>query len=133
MGTATKAKRTELTRAPRAARPDLARADSVDKATRARLEAEIDAALKRRPTSESKLGGALRALCPHSAALRGHVHDALEVLVRRRSFDRELYSACVRSLGECGDKRAPVAVKSALASDDAGGAATFAEIGRAHV
>lgn len=123
MGTATKAKRLE---SPRAARPDLARADSIDKATRARLEAEIDAALKRRPTSESKLGGALRALCPHSAALRGHVHDALEVLVRRRSFDRELYSACVRSLGECGDKRAPVAVKSALASDDAGGAATFA-------
>lgn len=119
-----RAKKAESSR--QSARPELARADAIDKATRARLEAELDGALKRRPTSEAKLGGALRALAPLSAALRGHVHDALETLVRRRSFDRDLYSACVRSLAESGDKRAPQILRAALASDDAGGAATFA-------
>ncbi len=121
-----RAKKAESSQAARSPRPELARADAIDKATRARLEVELDGALKRRPTSEAKLGGALRALAPLSAALRGHVHEALETLVRRRSFDRELYSACVRSLAESGDKRAPQILRSALASDDAGGAATFA-------
>ena len=53
-----KAKRIE----PLPRKPSVARAEIVDKATRGRFEAELDAALKRNPTSEVKLGGALRAV-----------------------------------------------------------------------
>src|SRR5208283_4526489 len=51
------------------ARPPLARADLLDKATRARFEEEIDGALKRRSTTENKLAGAVRAVAALSPAL----------------------------------------------------------------
>ena len=43
-------------------KPSVARAEIVDKATRGRFETELDSALKRKPASEQKLGGALRAV-----------------------------------------------------------------------
>src|SRR5258708_27004000 len=51
-------------------RPQLARAELLDKPARTRFEEEIDAALKRRPTSEAKLAGAVRAVACLSPALR---------------------------------------------------------------
>ena len=57
-----KAKRVESNVGLPARKPSVARADLVDKATRARFEAELDAALKRKPTNEVKLAGALRAV-----------------------------------------------------------------------
>ena len=51
---ATQAGKLKVTTARKAA-PQLARAEIVDKATRARFEAEIDAALKRRRAGEAKL------------------------------------------------------------------------------
>jgi len=63
-----------------------------------RFEEELDAALKRRSTSEAKLAGALRAVAPLSPALRASMAEVLSVMLRRKSFDRELYSlACARS------------------------------------
>ncbi len=112
--------------ASRAGRPELARADMIDKGTRARILAEVDAALKRRPASEAKLSGAFHALAQKSAALRNGAADAADVLVRRRSFDRDLYSASVRALAEVADRRAPALLVAALASDEAGGSATLA-------
>jgi hypothetical protein len=103
----------------------LARAEIVDKATRGRLESELDAALKRRPSGEAKLAGALRAIAPLSAALRASMAEALSVMLRRKSFDRELYGACMRSIAEAEDRQATTLIKTALASDDAGGAAAL--------
>ncbi|MGH7438562.1 MAG: hypothetical protein ACRENE_22980, partial [Polyangiaceae bacterium] len=62
-------------------RPQLARAELLDKALRVRLEDEIDAALKRRPTSEGKLAGALRAIAPLSPALRASLGEATAVML----------------------------------------------------
>jgi hypothetical protein len=104
---------------------NLARADLLGKVARARFEEEIDAALKRRPTNEAKLAGALRALAPLSPQLRVTLAEALRVLLRRRTLDRELYVAAVRSLAECKDKAAPAVLKIALAGGDAGGTAAL--------
>ncbi|MGO8998529.1 MAG: hypothetical protein ACLQVI_34850 [Polyangiaceae bacterium] len=103
----------------------LARAEIVDKATRGRFEAELDAALKRRPAGEAKLAGALRAIAPLSPALRASMAEALSVMLRRKSFDRELYGACMRSIAEAEDRQSTSLLKTALASDEAGGAAAL--------
>lgn len=117
-----KAKRID---SPVAKRPSVARAEIVDKATRGRFEAELDAALKRKPTSEVKLGGALRAIARLSPALRTTLAEAAQVMVRRGSFTRELYPAAIRSLAECEDRSLPGLLKIALAAEDAGGNATL--------
>ena len=103
----------------------LARAEIVDKATRGRFEAELDAALKRRPAGEAKLAGALRAVAVLSPALRASMAEALSVMLRRKSFDRELYGACMRSIAEAEDRQSTALLKSALTSDDAGGTAAL--------
>lgn len=117
----TKAKRIEAP--PK--KPSVARAEIVDKATRARFEQELDAALKRKPTSETKLGGVLRAVGRLSPALRGALVEAAQVMVRRGSYSRELYAATIRTLAECDERAMPLLLKTALASDDAGGNATL--------
>jgi hypothetical protein len=108
----------------------LARTDLVGKVARERFDEEIDAALKRRPANESKLAGALRAVAPLSPQIRSTLADALRVLLRRRTLDRELYAASVRSLAECNDKNAAgilreALVRLAMEGDDTGGAATL--------
>lgn len=105
--------------------PPLARTDLVGKVARERFDEEIDAALKRRPTNEAKLAGAIRAIAPISPQIRATLAEALRVLLRRRTLDRELYAASIRSLAECKDKAAPGVLRQALASDDAGGTATL--------
>src|SRR5690606_26078333 len=64
-------------------KPTVARAEIVDKATRVRFETELDAALKRKPTSEVKLAGALRAVGRLSPALRATLVEVAQVMVRR--------------------------------------------------
>lgn len=105
--------------------PSIARAEIVDKATRARFEAELDAVLKRRPTSEAKFAGALRAIAPLSPALRASMAEAVSVMIRRKSFDREIYSACLRSICEAEDRQSTTLLKLALAADEAGGTSTL--------
>lgn len=68
--------------------------------TRARLESDLRAALKRRPAHEARLAGIARALAPLSVSFRRELVGVLEVMVRRGSFDRPLYVAAVRSLAE---------------------------------
>lgn len=117
----TKVKRIES--APK--KPSVARAEIVDKATRVRFETELDAALKRKPTSEVKLGGALRAVGRLSPALRSALLDAAQVMVRRGSFARELYGATMRTLAEADERHLPDLLKSALLGEDAGGNPTL--------
>jgi len=110
------------TRGRPAATPALARAEILDKATRSRLEGELDAAIKRRPSHERKLAGVLRTLAPLSPSLRVAMADAAETFIRRGTLDRELYGACVRSLGETRDKNLSTVLRRALVLDSAGGA-----------
>ena len=105
--------------------PSLARAELLGKAVRGRLEDEVAAALKRKPSSEVKLAGALRAVAPLSPQLRAAMAEAATVMVKRRSFARELYAACLRSLADAQDPSANPIVKGALGADDAGGTATL--------
>ena len=106
-------------------KPSVARAEIVDKATRGRFETELDSALKRKPTNEVKLAGALRAVAALSPALRSTLVDAAQVMVKRGSFSRELYGAAIRTLAEAEDKHVPALLKAALAADDAGGNPTL--------
>src|SRR5512144_1227371 len=85
-------------------KPSVARAEIVDKATRGRFESELDAALKRKPTSEVKLGGALRSVGRLSPALRATLLDAAQIMVRRGSYGRELYGATIRTLAESDER-----------------------------
>jgi hypothetical protein len=51
--------------------------------------------------------------------------EAALVLVRRGSFERELYASVVRSLAETGDKRSGSLIRGALGTEEAGGLATL--------
>lgn len=90
-----------------------------------RLVADVVAALKRRPAGEAKLAGAARALAPHCGDVRKTLGEALEVLVRRESFERELYASAVRALSELAEKRSVSPLRDALASEEAGGFAAL--------
>jgi hypothetical protein len=106
-------------------RPALARAELLDKPARVRFEEEIDAALKRRPTSEAKLAGAVRAVAMLSPALRASLGEATSVLLRRGARQRELYSCGLRSLSEAQDRQCVSLLRQALAGDEAGGSAAL--------
>jgi hypothetical protein len=107
------------------ARPALARADLLDKPTRARFEEEIDGALKRRSTTENKLAGAVRAVAALSPALRASLGEVTSVLLRRGSRQRELYACGLRALAEAQDRQALSLLRQALAGDEAGGPAAL--------
>lgn len=90
-----------------------------------RIERDIASTLKRRSPQEAKLAGALRALAPHSPAIRNALVEAGAVLARRGSFDRELWSAVIRDLVEAGDPRAIPLLEAALSQEGGGGPATL--------
>jgi hypothetical protein len=108
-----------------APRPTLARAEILDKSTRGRFEAELETALKRKSSQEGKLGGALRAVALLSPALRSRMADAALTMIRRKSFGRELYVACIRSIAETEDRQVGGLLRAALSSDEAGGTAAL--------
>src|SRR6188768_673045 len=101
------------------------RADVIDEQVVARLGADLRAALRRRPAQEARLAGVLRAVAPHSAPLCERLLDAFELMVKRASFDRPLYAASVRAIGESADRRATPSFKKALESEESGGFATL--------
>jgi hypothetical protein len=115
----------EALSAREAPRPALARAEILDKATRGRFEAELEIALKRKSGHEGKLGGALRAVALLSPALRARMTDAAATMVRRKSFARELYVACIRAVAEADDRHVAPLLRVALSCDDAGGNAAL--------
>jgi hypothetical protein len=108
-----------------ALRPSLARTELLDKSARLRFEEEIDQALRRKPTSEAKLAGAVRAVATLSPALRASLGEATAVLLRRGSRQRELYACGMRALGEAEDRQAVTLLRQALGGDEAGGSAAL--------
>jgi hypothetical protein len=105
--------------------PALARTEVLDRATRGRLEAELDAAIKRRPSNERRLAGVVRTLARFSPSLRARMADATDIFLRRGTLDRELFGACIRSLAEARDKALTPLLRRALALESAGGTATL--------
>src|SRR3954471_710627 len=101
------------------------RAEILRKEVQGRFESELVAALRRKVPSEPKLAGALRVLFPLSGAARNWAVEAAQVLLRRGSFERELYAGTIRSLAESDDKRAIPILKGALSTDEGGGLATL--------
>jgi hypothetical protein len=101
-------------------KPELARAELLDKGARARFEEELDAVLRRKPLSEARLAGALRALAPFSPEIRSSLVRATQELVKRGATNRELYAAAIRELAESQDKRVVPLLKTALSSEATG-------------
>src|SRR5690606_41704519 len=89
------------------------------------IERELRGALRRRSPQEPLLSGATRVLAPHSGRIRDLLLEALDVLIKRGSFERPLYGAGIRALAEAGDRRVVQHFKRALATDQAGGLATL--------
>lgn len=121
-------------RAKKVARPAVKRLrpggdERLDARTRGRIVDELDAALKRKPASEARLSGILRVLGPLSAELRGELHRVGEVLVRRSSLTRELWSSVVRTLAETDHPGLSALLAEALAQDDGGGSSTLSSAG----
>ncbi len=90
------------------ARPALGRA------IRERVEHELEQALKRRPLEETILAGVVRSLSPYNAKVRAAARNALHVLAKRRSFDRPLYHALLRTMGDLSDVAACTILQGAL-------------------
>ncbi len=104
------------------------RANVIDEQVVVRLDADLRAALRRRPAQEARLAGALRALAPHSARLGDGLNQAFELMVRRASFDRPLYAATARAVAELGDRRSTPAFKAALETEEQGTFATLSAL-----
>lgn len=90
-----------------------------------RLEANIRAALRRKPTHESKLAGTVRALTPHSSRLLEVISTTVDILVKRASFGRPLYAASVRAMAELDGKSSSGLLSKALLAEDSGGLPTL--------
>jgi len=106
------------------------RADVMDEQVVTRLAADLRAALRRRPAQEARLAGVLRALAPHSAVLTAGMLEAFELMVKRASFERPLYAATARALGELADRRGTASFKKALELDESGRFATLSAASR---
>jgi hypothetical protein len=100
----------------------------IDEQVVARLGRDLRAALRRRPAQEARLAGVLRALAPYSPPLCDGMLEAFELLVKRASFDRPLYAASARVMGETADRRATPHFRKALESEES---ATFASLSAA--
>ncbi|HEX4475062.1 MAG TPA: hypothetical protein VH142_08300 [Polyangiaceae bacterium] len=90
-----------------------------------RLEANVQAALRRKPAQEMKLAGAFRELAPNSKRLGDLLAETVETLVKRASFDRPLFAAAVRGLADVRGAGAASEIERALSTEEAGGLSTL--------
>lgn len=120
---------------PKLAPPAAKRAAAASRAPKAepferevveRFREALSAAIKNRQPDEKRLAGVARALALWSPLARGVLADAGESLVQKKQFDRELFIAAVRALGELGDKRAVGLVKAGAEHDESATAALCA-------
>ena len=106
------------------------RADVISERVVSRLVADLRAALRRRPAQEARLAGVLRALAPHSASLCDGLVDGFALMVKRASFERPLYAALARAVGESADRRGTPSFKKALEADEISSLATLSALCR---
>src|SRR5262245_21678982 len=86
-----------------------------------RLSDWVGRAVRKRPESEPRVAGAVRAAAQHSARVRASLARAAEVFIDRRSFGRPLYAAALRALASFGDRRLGALLVAALGNEEAGG------------
>lgn len=91
-----------------------------------RLREEVQASVRRKSPNEKRLAGLLRALSVHSQLARATLAEAGDQLAQKKGFDRELFIAAVRGLGELADRRAIPLVKAGAEHDESATAALCA-------
>lgn len=91
-----------------------------------RVREEVLASVRRKSPNERRLAGVLRALSVWSPLARQVLAEAGETLAQKKGFDRELFLAAVRGLGELGDRRAVGLVKAGAEHDESATAALCA-------
>jgi hypothetical protein len=112
------------TTAPPAGR--VVKAEPFEREVVERLREEVLASVRRKSPQERRLAGLLRALSVHSQLARATLAEAGEQLAQKKGFDRELFLAAVRGLGELGDRRAIPLVKIGVEHDESATAALCA-------
>jgi hypothetical protein len=95
-----------------------------------RLVDWVDRALRRKPSREAPTAGAIRVAAVHSSRLRGTLATTAGTLIKRRSYDRPLYTASVRALADANDRRLGPMLAKAMEGEDCGGLATIAASAR---
>ncbi|MDW8249302.1 MAG: hypothetical protein RMJ98_08375, partial [Myxococcales bacterium] len=83
-----------------------------------RLTQEVMVALRRRPPSEKRLAGALRAVGAWSELGRALLADVTSTLARRGAFDRPLFLGALRALAEVDDRRVVEPLVAALSAEE---------------
>lgn len=94
------------------------RAEPFEREVVERLRLELVAAVKNKPENEKRLAGLARALAVHSPTARAVLADIGDALAAKKGFDRDLFQAAVRGLGELGDRRAVALVKAGAEHDE---------------
>jgi hypothetical protein len=126
----TAAKKPAKDGAPKAAAPSrparVVKSEPFEREVIDRLREEVTASLRRKSPNERRLAGVTRALAVHSQLARALLAEAGDYLVQKKGFDRELYIAAVRGLGELGDRRAIPLVKAGAEHDESATAALCA-------
>ena len=79
---------------------------------------DVESAVRRKPANEPRVAGVVRTLAPYSEKVRDTIATCTDTFIRRGSFDRILFMACIRALAEVGDDRAGELVSKALSSDE---------------
>jgi hypothetical protein len=91
-----------------------------------RLVDWVDRALRRKPSREAPVAGALMVTAASSSKVRKALLAAADRLVERRAFDRPLYGAAVRALADTGERRLAPLLVSAMDHEHGGGLSTIA-------
>lgn len=91
-----------------------------------RLVDWVDRALRRKPSREAPVAGALLVASASSTKVRKALFGAADKLASRRAFDRPLYGAAVRALADARDRRLGPLLATAMDDEHGGGLATIA-------
>lgn len=122
----TKKVATAKTGAKKESTPRVVKSEPFEREVLERLRDEVQSSLRRKSPNERRLAGVARALAVHSQLARGLLAEAGDTLAQKKGFDRELFLAAVRGLGELGDRRAVALVKVGAEHDESATAALCA-------
>lgn len=117
---------TPKTGAKKEVTPRVVKSEPFEREVMDRLREEVMASLRRKSPHERRLAGVARALAVHSQLARALLAEAGDALVQKKAFDRELFIAAVRGLGELADRRAIPLVKAGAEHDESATAALCA-------
>ena len=91
-----------------------------------RLVDWIERALRRKPSREAPVAGAVMVAAQKSPRLRKVLLSTADTLIDRRAYDRPLYGAAVRALASAKDRRLGPMLVRAMDDERGGGLSTIA-------